>query len=713
MKKLFLIICCLFFSYSQGQKVYKYYVYLYDSSLKPEFTNLGKYAAYTGKDDGLKTFFAKYKITNFDKGFPATDFEDLSRVLILMTESTTLAKDLVAKYPSIYRKTEDITNNEPVLLAPYYPNDFGNTNPNGNTGANIRRNDLDYINMPKAWEITTGIDIPTGERTKFGLSDARINDTNADLDNNKVTHVGGGTAYLQSLAYNPSDGNTAHGTAVGSIAAAEGDNNYGSVGVCYNCDIVHASYSGGNDSNNVYISGYNNLIVLAQAGARVINMSWVSHSSTTPYVRGSNVGFEAEQTTIDYINQHYNTVLVAGAGNWSSYQTATDHLCSNYFSSWGINYCFPASYDGVISVSAVNYEYPYALPLVANVAVSPSYDDGGSPSPFGYEIFVGVAGAFTNVNGTSPYNPVGMFYNGWEQHCAWGNLTDSPSGLEAGATTNPAVDILSPTANTFRFDVYAEQSQTIFYSGGGTSGSSPRVSGTVALMKTINDCLTPDEVDDILKLTSKDVESLPFNQIYAGQLGGGALDSGEAVIFVNEMKKTTGLAKIKNHVFKRFDFKLDEINNKLSIENVTFRDDNKADLTARNEIRLLPGTRFTPNQNGKIHLKINASMDISCPARVYSKTAPASDVKSTNGSKITLYPNPNEGSFDLYNINFEEFGSDNLTVIVFDLNGRTLYEGKISKNENAHFDIPNLKTGIYILKLESAHKSEEIKFIKN
>lgn len=695
MKKLFLIICCLFFSYSQGQKIYKYYVYLNDSSLKPEFTNIGNYSVYTGKDDGLKTFFSKYKIISFEKGFPSLKWESMERVLILLTESITLANDLKTIYPSVYRKTEDFTNDQPQLLVPYYPVDYGNTNPNGNTGANIRRNDLDYINMPKAWEITTGIS--SGVRTKIGISDAKINTNDQDFVG-KVSFVGNGS--FQSLPYNPNDGYTAHGTAVGGIAAARGDNPHGSVGVCFDCDIVHTA-----------AFDYENLYRLAESGARVINMSWSTSVSTSP-----NGGYEAQQTVIDSINSHYKTVLVAGAGNLDSYQTTTDYDCSYAQIGWtrgSINYSFPASYRGVISVSSVNHEHTYVLPLIPNVSISPSYYLAGSPSPLGQQIFVGIQGSFSNVNGTNQYNPIGMFYSGWQDYCVWNNLKESPNGILLNHTTNPEVDILAPTHDTFRFDIYAEQNQTIIYSGGGTSGASPRVAGTAALMKTVNDCLTSDEVDDILKLTSKDVEVLPFNQIYDGQIGAGALDSGDAVIFVNEMKKTNGLAQLKNHLFKRFDFKLDKINCKLSLENIIFRDNCKADFTARNEIRVLPGSKFIPNSNGTVSLKINSTMDVSCAPRVYSKVTPIKSDNSNQTSTMVLYPNPNDGKFDLFNINFEEFGSDKLNIIVFDINGRKIYENKISSNDNHYFEIQNLKTGIYILKIFSDSKSQEIKFIKN
>jgi hypothetical protein len=701
MKKLLILLICILYNsaFSQGT-VHKYYMHLFDSTMAPQFAMVNNVYTYVGTDKGLKIFFANYNISYFEVEFKTIDQEYFKKILRLETTSPTLANALMTNYPSVYEKYGELTNIQPAQLLSDYPNDYGVTNPTPNPNflyneGTIDRTDLDYMEITKAWHITTGIDSTTMQPVKIGISDIKVNSTDPDFIG-KVTYYGGVEYYSEN-----------HGTNSGGIAAARGGNNYGSVGVCYNCSIVNTLY--GPDTG-----GYGRLVELAQqTHARVINMSWARMYSTN---YSDPATHEVFQGIINYLANDLRVVLVGGAGNQSSYQTNTDWYCDGSNQSQtgpgytGMRYGFPANFDNVISVSSVYHKPAYTLPLNTSQPPLPHI-----VSPTGVDCYE-LQGAIGTVNGTNPSNPVGVLFNGWARYCNIGlpnQYSSSPNGLcDAGHTKNPQVDILAPTHDTFQFYWFTTSGHPIVYSGGGTSGSTPRVSGTAALMLSVNSCLYPKDVDAILKLTTWDVEHTPINQIYAGNIGAGALNTGEAVVFVNEMKKTNGVVKIKNHIFDRFDFLLNKINNKLSIENVTFKDNCIADFTARNEIRVLPGTRFSPNSTGKVRLKTYTSMDITCTPIVYPKMASASSTDN-NPSRMVLYPNPNDGSFDLFNVNFEDFGSNNLNVFVFDINGRKLYENKISKNETAHFDIQNLRTGIYILKLESALKTKEIKFIKN
>ena len=692
MKKLltFLIIIFTICSYSQGT-TYKYFMYLYNSSAAPQFGIVNGVYKYIGTDSGLKTFFANYSISKFQKEYPSiTDDEYFKQILRLETTSSSLATALMTNYASTYVKYVDITN-MPLVELLSYPNDYGATNPITQppyTGSAINRSDLDYMQVNRAWDITTGKDLVTGLAVDIGISDATILTSDDDFNNGKVTFINPYTGSFEP-----------HGTEISGIAAARGDNSYGSTGVCYDCNIVGTWYG-----------NYDNLELLARSGVRVINMSWASMYSTK--LEFNEQVHQDHQRIITRIATKYRTVLVAGAGNQSSYQTATDWYCeggSQSGPSWtGMRYGFPACFDDVISVSSVFHESPYTLPLNTS---TPSLSHIVSPT--GVDCY-GLQGAVGTVNGANPSNPVGVLFNGWPRPC--GNpfqYYSSPNGLcDAGHTKNPQVDILAPTHDTFKFYLFTTSGHPIIYAGGGTSGCAPRVSGTVGLMLSVNSCLYPNDVDAILKLTSYDVENSPINSIYDGNIGGGALNTGEAVTFVNEMKLAVGLARIRNHNFNRFNFILDKFNNKLEIENVLFGNVCRADFTARKEIRVLPGSRFSPNIGGKVNLKINSSMDISCPPIDYSKMASTSGDAPNQKSKTVLYPNPNNGSFDLFNVNFEEFGNDNLNVFVFDINGRKIYDSKLFKNNGTHINIPNLTTGVYILKLSSDYKSEEIKFIK-
>ena len=322
----------------------------------------------------------------------------------------------------------------------------------------------------------------------------------------------------------------------------------------------------------------------------------------------------------------------------------------------------------------------------------------------------------------STNNPIGLIFNGYQQYCGtagnsnFGIVTDN--GIVANLTSNPLVDILAPAYNVFSFPNYAERNQQIFYyDAGGTSSATPFVSGSAALMISVNKCLEPNDVDVILKLTTKDVEVLPINQNFVGNIGAGALNTGDAVEFVNEMKKPNGDAIIDNHIFNRFDFKLDKINYNLTIQNITFKDDCKVDFTAKNQIHLLPNTNLKPNTVGSTHLSINPNIDISCnysnPSRV-ANSSKESSIKKIKNSDAILYPNPNNGSFQLNNINSEYFGNGNIKLQIYDLNGRVLRDKVLHDNDipNCKIDLQELASGIYIVKLSSNDYTQDFKFVK-
>lgn len=682
--------CCFFILSMQGQKVYKYYVYVNDISQIPSFSKQGQFAVYSGTNVKESQFFAKYQILTFEKSFPTAKWEHFLKIVTIETYNRNLVADLFKNFPTIYTKFEDRSEDDVQLTS--YPNDYGITSPMPNTGANVTRDDLDYINTPKAW------DISTGNGTKIGISDARIKADDTDFVG-KISFVG--TTY-QHLSYDSGIKETYHGTATAGIAAAQGNNSYGSTGICYDCEIVATGYGGG---GNI---GYDNLLRLAENGVRVINMSWA--------VTGNS---PAHKMVIDSLVSHYKVILVASAGNVTSYQTPQDKHCQTPFFE-GLQRRYPASYDGVISVSGVAHTYPLVLPLNTSM---PNYLDI-SPHPFNIPIYGNFQGSFGgSVDGTDPYNPVGIFYNGYPEVCNPGKpsqYVSSPKGLVPRLTSNPEVDLLAPFYG-FHFDRFAEQG-VIFYEGGETSAAAPKVSGTAALMLNVDECLMPAEVDNILKLTSKDVESISFNHIYEGQIGAGALDVGDAVEFVNESKKSIGNSVIKNHIFKRFDFKLNRINNKLTIDNVTFKDLCKVDFEARNQIHLKPGTHLKPSyvsmtEQGTIHLKTNPSLTRACSLPVTSaKTGENVNGTYSTVSKIALYPNPNSGSFNIDLTAVTELQNKDVSIEMFDINGRVVYEETVLVDLNNNYTISindlNVVNGIYFIKVYAHDYSQTLKFIK-
>ena len=103
---------------------------------------------------------------------------------------------------------------------------------------------------------------------------------------------------------------------------------------------------------------------------------------------------------------------------------------------------------------------------------------------------------------------------------------------------NDSVDLCAPGYN-----VLLSIASGNYLTGNGTSFSAPYVSGTVALMLAVNPCLTPDQIEQILKASAFPLDSL--NPLYSGKLGAGRLDAGAAVQMADSLNLK--LSAIQNY----------------------------------------------------------------------------------------------------------------------------------------------------------------------
>ncbi|GIV28076.1 MAG: hypothetical protein KatS3mg027_1890 [Bacteroidia bacterium] len=89
---------------------------------------------------------------------------------------------------------------------------------------------------------------------------------------------------------------------------------------------------------------------------------------------------------------------------------------------------------------------------------------------------------------------------------------------------NEKIDICAPSYHLMRLN----PSNTFVTKCSGTSMSAPIVAGTAALMKSVNPCLTPHDIDEIL---SNPANADPINDAnqYPGLLGAGRLNAFKAV----------------------------------------------------------------------------------------------------------------------------------------------------------------------------------------
>ena len=161
---------------------------------------------------------------------------------------------------------------------------------------------LDLIDAQGAWEYSTG-----DENTIIGISDGNFFIDHEDLEGEFL-----------SINTTPTPTNYYyHGTAVATTAAGTTNNAVGKSAIGYNCkmDLVGMNYS--------------LVLQLSFGGARVINLSWTSGCTNSPYV----------QQVIDEVWGN-GTIIVASAGNGVT--------CGG-----PSNLVYPAANDHVIAVSSI------------------------------------------------------------------------------------------------------------------------------------------------------------------------------------------------------------------------------------------------------------------------------------------------------------------------------------------------------------------------
>lgn len=286
------------------------------------------------------------------------------------------------------------------------------------------------INLPAAWDMTTG-----SQDVTVAVIDTGVLLNHPDLQGQLVA----GYDFISSVTTaadddgidsNPDDAGDSdgsvpssfHGTHVAGTIAASSNNSRGVAGIAWNVRVMPLRALGvgggsGYDINQAirYAAGLSNDSgQVPENPADIINLSL------------GGPGFsQVTQSTIDAARAA-GVIIVAAAGNDAT---------SQFF--------YPASYNGVISVSAVgpqNTLAPY--------------------SNFGSEVDV-----------TAPGGDLRRDVNG--------------DGYADGVLSTAGDDSSGTTGFNFNFQ-------------NGTSMASPHVAGVIALMKSVNDGLTPDQIDTLL-----------------------------------------------------------------------------------------------------------------------------------------------------------------------------------------------------------------------
>ncbi len=235
--------------------------------------------------------------------------------------------------------------------------------------------------------------------------------------------------------------------------------------------------------NGIGISGigFNSKILFSSNWNNMNELLLMSQIPNVRVLNASWINCIYKKTYQEVCNEIYENgvILVAGAGNKTG--------LANCGTRW--SYAYPASYDNVISVTSV-----------------------GHINPIGF---------------TDPTN--GLPNNWKDVH------EDVPGDTTSSHVHNDKIDICAAGYNVLTTNVNGG------YGGAtGTSFSSPTVAGVCALVLAANPCLSPLEVEYIIKKTAHNLDVIPENQRYVGNLGAGRIDAEAAVKYARDFFDNIG-----------------------------------------------------------------------------------------------------------------------------------------------------------------------------
>ncbi|MGB0838919.1 MAG: S8 family serine peptidase [Chitinophagales bacterium] len=314
----------------QAQEVYHQY---FDGEVYVKLANVADIPNHTNKQVGLDEYdFLRSATENFgiykiERPFRHTKSDKLTTVLRVFFNQADKVEDFIA----LLEKNDQVTYAEkvPLMRQLYTPNDLPSQAGNGYH--------LYQVEALEAWDISQGsADIRVAivdDGMAIGhvdlddavwVNEGEIPDNGIDDDENgRIDDVSG-----FDVADNDNDPTNSatqtHGTHVSGIACAETDNGSGIASMGFNTKFLPIR---GSTSNVAITDGYEGLTYSADAGADVVNLSW------------GGAGASATETNVVNYVYEAGTIIVAAAGNFGDQDNPI---------------FYPASYDHVIAVGAVN-----------------------------------------------------------------------------------------------------------------------------------------------------------------------------------------------------------------------------------------------------------------------------------------------------------------------------------------------------------------------
>jgi hypothetical protein len=248
----------------------------------------------------------------------------------------------------------------------------------------------------------------------------------------------------------------------------------------------------------------------------VLGISDANYISSHPELEGIVDYLEPNITNPN--TNHGTCVAITAAGNTDNNygKSSIGANCHLQLYSMGYNQILNACYNGA-KVINMSWASSCSYNSYCQSVIDEIYNNG--------VVLVAAAG-----NGGTCGGPSNLVYPSAYNHVisvtSIGSLDNHENIIgDPGSTHqhNATVDIAAPGYN-----VALSNSPGNYFTSNGTSFASPIVTGTIGLMLSVNPCLTPDQVETILKETAVNIDAL--NPNYIGLLGAGRLNAAAAVL---------------------------------------------------------------------------------------------------------------------------------------------------------------------------------------
>ena len=694
--------------------------------------------------DFLNDIFRKYGVKNISQPFNNATEEHILRILRLEFTEISDVELLISELSKI----KDLYNVEKVPLYHSFttPNDpLYNQNFNANCGVQWY---LDIINASGAWDIAYG-----NSDGAVGIVDGAILETHPELSNVIVLAYDGETQTTGSSSPPANTYDWSHGTHCAGLIGAETNNNEGIASIGSGVSIYSAKSGRNSDEELVFVAEALNwqstqpINVLSLSfggpGSSTNEQDWYNYMyNTKDIVILAAAGNENTQE-ISYPAGYNNVIAVAssdsddGRSSFSNYGTWVDIAAPGGFCDGNISMfsTTASTYDWGTGDGQIPYDVmqgtSMACPLAAGlVGLMRSYAPTLSASEIRtclYNTCVGV-GSYVqqgridaaaamqclpsssnfsanfnadntnifegeSVNFTDISNDGGTAITSW----IWSFPNGEPSTFSGqnppSITYNTAGDynvtltVNNGTSDTETKNAYihvAPPSTSYCTSSGSTEFAT---SITLVNLNTINNATGQTNGYEDYTSISTDLEiGSSYDLIVNANTDGNYQLFGKVWIDWNH------------------DFDFDDDGEEFDMGNAANVSDGP---TANSPLNItVPSEATVGNTRMRVSVKYEDPNTTEGSATAceenydgevedYSINITINDVSvsSVNSNLYHIYPNPNKGQFKI-----SLFNETNAMIKIYDLNGKIIFEEKQSSS-NKNYNIPNLKSGIYIVKI--------------